>query len=160
MNRIYLPIVISPWKGLRNFISKNKDIFTNDTRTTFVVGFESEKYGLKDVFNMDFRRFSGCDEVFVLGESGKHNVKTSIQLDPISEKGKISLPEFNGSIRLEGNKYYLEQNEKTDPLFSSLAQIYMKAYWRVIDHIACGEDQPINESLDSIRIRKYQSKYQ
>ncbi len=160
MNRIYLPIVVSPWKGLRQFISKNRDVFTNDTRTSFKIGFESEKYGLKDVFDMDFRRFSGCDEVFVLGESGKHNMKTSIKLDPIAEQGTISLPEFGGSIKLSGNKFHIEENGKSDPLLPYFAEIYIKVYWRVIDHIVRGDDKPIEESLEKIRLKKEKFKYQ
>ena len=161
MNRIYLPVAISPWKDLRSFISRNYDIFPTDSKASFRIGLHNTRHDIKDVFDIHFRRFSGCGDVFVFGEAGKFRViGTSIELDPYQEKGKISIPEFGGSVRLDGNKFYLEQNSKTSPLFPPVAELYMKFYWRVLDHIICGEDKPIDLALNEIRLRKYSYKFQ
>ena len=154
-NRIYLPISISPWEGLRSFIAKNRDVFDRDSRTSFKVGLHDTKHDISDVFDIDFRKFSGHDDVFIMGESDRSPMKTSIKMDPQQEKGKIIIPQFGGSVILEGNKYFLEENEKTSPLFSSVAELYIKFYWRVLDHIVNGEDKPIDDALNSIRMRKY-----
>ena len=153
---MHLPISLSSWSNIRSFIARNRDVFNADSRTSFKIGLYDVKHDIEDVFDIDFRKYSGCDEVFIFGESrARHNMKTSIQLDPYQEIGKISIPEFGGSIKLEGDKCFLEQDKESSPLFFSIAKIYLKFYCKVLDHIISGEDKPIEDELNSIRLRKY-----
>jgi hypothetical protein len=147
-----------PWNDINAFVHHHRRVFTPSSSTIFSVAVLDTDDNPERVVSLDFHsdnmgkvRVNGVSYQSLFGEA---ILDSGMTLDVEDHRGKISMPQYKGRVLLGDKKCKLRFPSDSSKEVWEFGESQMRIYWKVLQHVISEQDEPINDAMKVIELRK------